>query len=265
MCELKLPHFSVLLTHSFSQAFTQVERGHELPKALSLHAQTIDTIIEQITFVISEDEHSDPSDLSDSDDSDDSDDSEDGHNGSLTQICDDLESHTAWLMEILPTLERTVHLFDPAQEREECRHGGPDFEVSEAAQHFVSQVQDKFRHADRRLVERLGEANWERFLRIRQAQEFDDGCGRTISKTAKSLFKAQSIFQDSGLGSSLPTNSICAQSLASHSSFASTASAATKGCLRVPSTPREVAAGIPFQCFLCKKTQKVLRNRVDWK
>ncbi|KAL9615781.1 MAG: hypothetical protein Q9160_009264 [Pyrenula sp. 1 TL-2023] len=238
--------------------FTQIDWNLDGSKVLSPRARTIDSVVEQITFVIS-DQNGDSFDVSDLDAS------EDECDWSLDRSWEDLDSHTAWLMDVLPTLEQTIQLFGLIQENEECRHGGPESEVSEAAQIFISQVQDKFQHADSRLSTRLGEANWQRSWRIRNALDITAEHGPAIPDAVQNVFKPFSQFYDSGIGSSLPMSSFRPQSLATQSSFMSTACNIAQGHLHVPSTPAEVANGAPFQCFLCKRTLRNLRNRADWK
>jgi hypothetical protein len=168
--------------------------------------------------------------------------------------------HVICLMDLSPTLERMVNDSNLAGEDPMIGPNGITFHVTESAKQYVLQVHDKFRDAPKSLVERLGEANWQRFVRIRaslrESQELE---------AAKSAFVPMSKFHDSGLGSSAPTRSHFAASVASHSSFVSTEAEVSVGRLRVPPTPEEVGNGLPFECFICEQRQSKIKNRVDWK
>ena len=168
-------------------------------------------------------------------------------------------------MDMLPTLQSMLRQHGAIREENNGEFRGLDFQVSEPARPFVSQVYDKFRDADRKLVERLGEANWQRFMRIREREATQQQPSSTPVEIARSVFKPISNFHDSGLGPSLASVSVYAQSFASHSSFLSTQSAPQKGSFRVPSTPAEVAEGKPFVCSLCGRRQTNIHSRIDWK
>ncbi len=204
----------------------------------------------------------------------------------------DLHNCMICLADLNPLLEETIEV-DLSGRRQEDRARAITFHVTDAARHFVLQVHDKFRNAQTSLVERLGEANWQRFTRIRkymydrQQSMLQDEAGhqdggrrddtkkggnllsdRTQHKDRaepKSLFRSMSEFHDSGLGSSKPARSRAAASVASHSSFRSTLTENHQGRPRVPSTPPEAFSGEPFICFICGKILTAIKNRIDWK
>jgi hypothetical protein len=136
----------------------------------------------------------------------------------------------------------------------------PEFEVSGSAMIYVRNILDKFPNADVKLAQRLGEANWQRHVKIRS--------GNQISKVelevagAKSVFHGSSVFHDSGLGSSMPSASSYAPSA---SSFVSKVGDDDSEYFRVPRTPTEVFEGKPFKCFICGRFLVQIKNRVDWK
>ena len=216
------------------------------------HARIVNSLIEKITFAISNKDHDEISTIPEGDTT-----YESAHT-SADCVISDLESYTTCLMDLLPTLESTLQQHEVSTGKENVRIGAQHFHVSEAAQHFVFQIRDKFPAADTTLLERLGEANWQRFMRIRRSQTIED-------EPIQNVFKPVSEFQDSGLGSSLPTKSAYASSHVSHTSFLSSQSTASQGRLRVPPTPPEVALGESFECFLCKQRQGKIKNRIDWK
>jgi hypothetical protein len=80
----------------------------------------------------------------------------------LSHIAKDLEKHIFSLMELVPSMENTLaqikgKISAPAR---------ADFTVSEPAWPYVSLVRDKFGKADPKLIQRLGQANWERHTNI---------------------------------------------------------------------------------------------------
>lgn len=133
--------------------------------------------------------------------------------------------------------------------------------LPEAAKPWIMQVQDKFPNAlDQSLLNRLGEANCERAIRIRDKAE------PVVEEPVR--FKPVSEFHDSGLGTSIPTETNYATSTysaASHTSFVSSLAGEERGKHRVPKTPVEIGLGKPFECDICGKTVAHIKNRVQWK
>jgi hypothetical protein len=133
---------------------------------------------------------------------------------------------------------------------------GPELE--DAHSYFVLQVRDKFPLSSEGLAERLGMANWQRFLRLRtgnlQAEE---------TEFVRPTVPARSKFYDSALGSSLGASS-GPSSVVSHLSFLSSQAGEETLHFRVPATPLGVGQGKEFRCFICDRPQ-ILKNRVAWK
>ena len=178
-------------------------------------------------------------------------------------------------------MERTLAHLDATAQKDH-RSRGAVFAVSEAARPWVSNVSDKFDKADTKLVERLGESNWQRFLTVRArmsqiasapksvlAPQIEKIPVRTVFKESpRSVFRPLSMFHDSGLGSSIPSTlapSHYAQSVASHTSFITSLAEGEESGRRVPPTPVEVASGEPFRCEICGHQLFNIRNRIDWK
>ncbi|KAL5321570.1 hypothetical protein ACEPPN_009530 [Leptodophora sp. 'Broadleaf-Isolate-01'] len=139
-----------------------------------------------------------------------------------------------------------------------------DFQISGPAQPYVLKVYDKFPLADMHLMHRLGEANWQRHMSLR-AMGDEEEVEQFPQELPKITFVAVSEFQDSGLGSSLPERSTYTATVASHSSFQTTADEKDSGSLRVPATPKQVSDGEPFSCQICGQFLSNIRNRVDWR
>jgi len=145
-------------------------------------------------------------------------------------------------------------------------HGGPDekmseFRVSEPAAIYVRNILDKFPSADIHFAQRLGEANWQRHINIRNRNTMSES---VLEEAARSFFQPASVFHDSGFVSSVYATSNYAASL---SSFMTKAGDADTKFFRVPPTPRKVAKGIPFECPVCGHIipAHFLKSRVDWK
>ena len=142
------------------------------------------------------------------------------------------------------------------------------FAVSDPAMIYVSLIRDKFKQAHHKLVERLGEANWQRHRDIRDKMEKTELSPEERTKLsgersiACSLFRPYSDFHDSGIGTSVPAQTEYAPS---HTSFLSSNTEGEHASLRVPKEPPEAGAGKLFQCFLCRCVISNVRNRIDWK
>lgn len=163
-------------------------------------------------------------------------------------------------------MEEILTLADQAN-MDELISRSVDFQVSGPAQTYVLNIHDRFANADSRLVQRLGECNWQRHVALRSNLEESKQMmpQDLVQETPKSVFVPVSLFHDSGLGSSLPAQSSFAATIASHSSFVSSFADGDVGGLRVPPTPLAVSRGIPFTCEICGHILSRIKNRVDWK
>jgi hypothetical protein len=134
------------------------------------------------------------------------------------------------------------------------------FSITSAAHPYIGNVRDKFPLAPQDLINRLGEANWQRHEDLRAG----DKILPIPFEAPKSVFQPLSHFKDSALGSSLPhTTSNKEMTVASHSSFLSTNDEGEKKRLRIPRMP--VADWEEsFTCPFCKKRIEI-RDRVAWK
>ncbi|KIW31769.1 hypothetical protein, variant [Cladophialophora immunda] len=169
-----------------------------------------------------------------------------------------LDDYVTSLLDLRPLLDDVIHDALVRHPKPGTRNENIIFSVTEAARPYVLQVHDKFRNASPFLVEHLGEANWQRYVRVKSKMEAG-GVVEDLPELPKSLFQPFSDFRDSGIGSSH------AMSTASHTSFQSTDTDASKGRARVPKTPSEVNRGLAFTCFICGKRLSTIRNRIDWK
>lgn len=169
-----------------------------------------------------------------------------------------LSHYVGLLMELCPTLEAIYRFRHQTGER---RPPDRPISVSTAARPYVSNVRDKFPHAAEELVNRLGEANWQRHERLRAIET--TVAESVAAEAPKSVFRPVSFFKDSALGSSLREESERARSTASHSSFLSS-NDGDKSRLRIPKLPAGLDWGQPFLCPFCHEMVDI-RTRVAWK
>jgi hypothetical protein len=192
-----------------------------------------------------------------------------------------LATYTTCLMDLLPSMEDTLNF--ASQAKDEDQSSSPlDFHVSGPARPYVLNIFDRFSKANSQLVERLGEANWQRHIALRNAPPQQSETTAVAIEEApksafvpislfqdsgapKSVFVPISLFQDSGVGTSLPAQMSYAYTSASHTSFVSSQAGEEGGGLRVPPTPKAVSKGIPFSCELCGQKLSQIKNRIDWK
>lgn len=168
------------------------------------------------------------------------------------------------LMELLPTLEQTYRI----QHQTKPPKPITEIHTTAAAYPYILNIRDKFPTANSFLVQRLGEANWQRHERLRATAEYGVEILPAVSSSlpAKSMFQPISIFRDSALGSSIPAQSTRTVTVASHSSFISSVNGreTEKGRFRVPQMP-EYAEGGASACPFCKKDISSINHRVQWK
>ena len=180
-----------------------------------------------------------------------------------TNVVESIRDLAIQLLELVPALRQFYSYLHLAKPVHPVRVRG--FHVSQAALPFVQSVADRFKDAEQRLVERLGEANWQRFQALRAQMEELKSIAVTQEETPKSIFMPQTLFHDSGIDSSIATGSLKAFSAASHSSFASSLDDGEQGTYRVLKTPPEVFDDVPFECQFCRRTMRNIRNRNHWK
>lgn len=183
------------------------------------------------------------------------------------QLARSLQTFVLCLMDFLPSMTRTLSNAQQEPSEKSTSHL-VEFTVSGPAQPYVLNVLDRFALADTRLVQRLGEANWQRHTALRNVQiaetqsSLEDPELREVPKLA---FAPISMFHDSGLGSSILVQSSYAATMVSHSSFMSSTTEQNNATLRVPRTPEEVSEGKSFTCSICKRLLHNIKNRIDWK
>ncbi|KAM0802914.1 hypothetical protein BDR22DRAFT_887245 [Usnea florida] len=226
------------------------------------------SLLEQSETIVSDEDTRALQYAGDENDQSDSD-SEVSSNGEES-LYENIKFGIACLMELAPTLQRNIFRGEKARAQRILSSAQPFFE-SDPAEIYVSMAREKFKQADLNLIQRLGQANWQRHRRIRDMMfRSEEGIEEKLvpgitHPTDHSTFRPRRTFHDSDLGTTSTSGSQYTASAASHTSFASTPEEGVRKSLRVPPMPPEAADGKPFQCFICKTLQSRIRNRIDWK
>ncbi|KAK3390130.1 hypothetical protein B0H63DRAFT_107437 [Podospora didyma] len=182
--------------------------------------------------------------------------SELGLEDSVAEVAEDLKTDAQCLMELDPLFrnpvldlsslkqKRPLHLIEWAPEKAYC-----------------DKVQQRFPRAEGSLVERLGEANWVRYLRCQEQRNSTDTQLRDREVVARQddeqTVAASSKYHDSGLGTSLPTASSYAETIMTYGG-------GDGQKIRIPPLSAESKGGKPFPCVACGKTVRIMNNSA-WK
>ncbi|OKP15161.1 hypothetical protein PENSUB_2203 [Penicillium subrubescens] len=250
----------------------ETRKGRRKEKNLTTTlTQELETQLEKAMLTLSAEERSDSS--SDDEISDDSSSPTERQENRLGR----LHCYISCLVDLAPVIEKNVSCLYRKVETQPLPTENM-FRLSHEAQPYAMRIRDRsvpsrrlrsimnaymtdrFVNASIHLIERLAEANWERSIRIRAQQE--EGEGLLAVRDAQTFFKPYSIFHDSGIGSSIPTVSQYAATVASHTSFLSIAGEDAHGRPRVPPLSQEYTR--PFECDYCGRTVS-MRNRIEWK
>lgn len=237
------------------------------PISLQKSIQELESLVEQTKVIISTRNIATAPNGSDCADDFDTDQDSLSDDDDTTTIAEELRLQTQWLTQLGPVLEQNLVSAQKARMQVSLPEPVP-FSVSGPAQIYVSLVREKYKQAQNQLIERLGEANWQRHISVRNSMKASVDIAKEIpapvedSAVSRSLFRPYSTFHDSGIGSSIPAQTEYAPS---HTSFQSSNTEGGRESIRVPATPVEVSDGKPFQCFLCKCVLSNIKNRVDWK
>ena len=183
-----------------------------------------------------------------------------------SRFCQGLKNNIESLLELGPILHE--NLCAQRIHAEEPRRPDAIFQVSDPAMAYIAMIRERYGQAEDQLIDRLGEANWQRHQYIRKrldgAETHDDRKTQDLDEKedrSQSDHNPYSLFRDSGIGTSIPTQEHSTPSLGSCQSTDITSEQARK---RVPPTPKEVFEGNAFKCFICGQMLSNIRNRVDW-
>ncbi|KAF9698356.1 hypothetical protein EKO04_003901 [Ascochyta lentis] len=153
----------------------------------------------------------------------------------------------------------------PAVAREPDEHAtARPLEERTANDYHAGLISNRYPRADTVLVERLGQISWSRFLRMQHERDNNTTERNRIQQplvadATKSLLSI-SEFQDSGLGTSLPT----ALSSYAESTVSFMTSISGGERVRIPPLPSEGKKGVPFDCTACGRSVRATNNR-EWR
>lgn len=167
--------------------------------------------------------------------------------GNLNEILTDLRLMTESLNELTPCIESPIQDLDA----EDTALVSTDRAMY---QYYSELIRARFPDAEPELVDRLGESNWERYRRIRAQCEANSG-----QEDVAAVSSRETMFYDSGLGTSVPNRTGYALTIASF-----TTSLANGSHAKVPPLSEEAKRGMPFTCDACGKSVRYQRSR-DWK
>lgn len=177
---------------------------------------------------------------------------------SVESVVGDIKTYTQCLVDLNAALECPAT--DPDHGEDEP--GIPRLEKRSAYDYYADLIIAKYPRASLEVVECLGKANWDRYQRMQLERSNNlnaltaDIAEHPISVAPKSLL-ADSEFQDSGLGTSIPAQqSAYAETVLSFMSSISGGQHA-----RMPPLPAEAKNGAPFECGACGKNIKITTNR----
>jgi hypothetical protein len=180
----------------------------------------------------------------------------------IKSVIKEVKTYVDCLVDLSSALECPA--VDPDHAEDESR--GPRLEKRNAHEYYSDLIVAKFPNASFDLVECLGKANWDRYQRL-QLERLNNSTGRTAHSDAISVRSAvlkshpsDSEFRDSGLGTSIPTQSTTyAETIIS---FVSNVSSGNR--INVPPLPVEGRSGQPFECVACGRYIKATTNR-EWR
>lgn len=175
----------------------------------------------------------------------------------LDRLSEDVKLHVDCLMDLSDALEF------PAIDAEQHDDQPSVLRLEQRAAHdyHADLILAKFPNAQIELAKCLGKISWDRYQRMQQERDSNAKGANTISATKSRA--ADSEFQDSGLGASLPIPS------APPTHYAGTivsymTSIADGKRVQIPPLPAEAKSGAAFECNACGKRIRAQNNR-DWR
>jgi hypothetical protein len=176
---------------------------------------------------------------------------------SIDDILEDLSTYLQCLVDLGPSIELSAQ--DPGLE--EHTSNMHKYETRSPFRYYSDLILAKFPRADENIINHLGMLNWERSRRVRDlieanAEEVDI---LEVNEATPSIV-SRSQFHDSGLGSSLPSHSVYARTMAS--SFKESISDTSQS--RIPPVSEEAKRGAAFLCIGCGRMIQARSTR-DYK
>ncbi|KAK1954603.1 hypothetical protein LY78DRAFT_730058 [Colletotrichum sublineola] len=174
------------------------------------------------------------------------------------EIADDIRTDVECLIDLEPLIQAPFvdHRKSKAIEKKPEK-----LETWIPRQLYTSRISHRFPNARLELVNRLAQANWDRFHRIQSEKErniAERGNATREEKTeSRTPTENDSNFHDSGLGTSQGTRSAYAETTMSYRQN-------TAHSIRIPPLPIEAKKGRPFECLACGRQVRIMNNSA-WK
>ena len=174
-------------------------------------------------------------------------------------LVEDIKTYTQCLVDLGPTLSTPATTNEPGATIDIAAQGERN-----PNEYHAGLLSKKYPRADALLVECLGKTSWARFVRMQHERELNAREHIILEEpavvgAAKSLV-SNSVFQDSGLGTSLPVvPSAYAESTVS---FMTSITGGERA--RIPPLPVEAKQGFPFECTACGRSVRATNNR-EWR
>jgi hypothetical protein len=175
---------------------------------------------------------------------------------SLDEIAEDLRIDTHCLAGLEPLLEHPI--LDSIEVQPQNNH----IHAWNPASLYAIKIESRYPLAEKELVIRLANINYERYLRcqfIRDSHERNEEYepGQVVPDLSGTLI-TNSKFHDSGLGTSIAQSISYAETIMSYYQDVEGRS------IRIPPLPDTAKAGGPFDCVACGSTVRI-KNDSTWK
>ncbi|KAI9689808.1 MAG: hypothetical protein M1822_009690 [Bathelium mastoideum] len=223
------------------------------------HVAQLDDALEETSFGVALDEE----------DSSDSEDETLVRNGShhhsaedLNDLIEDLDTDVQCLVELSPALQSPAR--EGGGELVAIANAGVNPTITEHRP-FTELIRSTFPKADLDLAERLGQLNWERWLRLQEQRRSNEEEGyHEILQLDAETVAPSSKFHDSGVGASLPATTSYAPSLTANIAPSVISSILEGNRPTMPPLPKSAERGDPFTCPACSRLVRVSTKEL-WK
>ncbi|OTA57935.1 hypothetical protein K449DRAFT_436946 [Hypoxylon sp. EC38] len=216
--------------------------------------------------------HSDAPDIRDSDDDNSDSDSESDNDTSnsesedLEEIAEDLRTDTQCLLDLGSRFEE-----EPVGPVVAENPVNPEPSIPwNPSEPFSERILRRYPDCDTTVAKRLGKISWNRLLRCQEAKTRNEHSGSAAIERTKAIgdkvagtIVASTAFNDSGLGSSVPTESY-APNLIHYEETIVSYHGTAGASIRVPALSDEAKEGAPFSCVGCGRTVNIT-NTSTWK
>ncbi|RSL76657.1 hypothetical protein CEP51_009763 [Fusarium floridanum] len=176
---------------------------------------------------------------------------------SVYEVAEDLKIDTVCLMELDPLFQSPI--FDaeqPREEREKSVAAMPSQDWSPCDM-YSDMIGERFPEADDSIISRLGKASYDRYLRCQKDREYHATISADEGIQQPPPDGASSRFNDSGVGSSIPSMRSYAETIMSYRG-------AKGSSVRIPPLPAGAEKGDLFPCLACGKSIRAQNNSI-WK